>query len=747
LRAIAAKVEETGAQLQAMAQSQSLAGRPDLPDLSALADLVAERTREAMPDGVASVGKTDLAALEDRLSKLFARAEAAPQDGEKLEGMKASIDRVDTRLERLEATLNGHGAPRTRTEQLPPVETEEIELKTAPKRRRGPASDTMPTDPVAEPTQTVAPKAPMPDAQAVRAAVGQEAAASEPAPFRIDPETIERPVKPQSSLDKTPETGFEAERRAEEPKRAAPPAMPPSVDAGPTVSRASFIEAARRAARQQADTAEPEEPKSLIGRAMARFQRSEAELVGDKDEKVPPAREAAPEPQLRSTPDSDADAEVDDRPKGFFARNKRPLLLSTALVIVLALAGNLVMQRLGANNANASQPATASVTAPEAAPTAEPEIAPEPATSEPAAAPAQEVSTAPASAVSEGLMSAQPLASQNADLAAGRPDAATMLEGIDPIQTASIGAEPIRYIPLAGRAAAEPVPTTQLPVISVPQDIGPAELRSAAEGGDARAQFEVGAILTEGHVVEQDFEAAAAWYERAAAQGFAPAQYRLGSLYEGGRGVERDLDQARLWYQQAAEAGNRMSMHNLASLYASGELGDQDFGAAAHWFEEAAARGLTDSQFNLGMLYARGLGVEQDFEQSYFWFTLAAEAGDEDAVGARDDVARSLDADAIQRIQSELSDWAPAEIEIATNFAPIGTWSESFDPGEAIANRDVVMRVQMILGKLGYEVGEPDGVVGPMTRDAIRGFERQAGMSESGVVNPRLLAVLGSQPV
>ena len=84
---------------------------------------------------------------------------------------------------------------------------------------------------------------------------------------------------------------------------------------------------------------------------------------------------------------------------------------------------------------------------------------------------------------------------------------------------------------------------------------------------------------------------------------------------------------------------------------------------------------------------------------------------------------------------------------MAANFAPIGTWDEGFEPGPEIANGDVVLRVQMLLGKLGYDIGTPDGITGPKTREAIADFERATGMTESGAINPRLLAVLGSQPV
>jgi localization factor PodJL len=293
----------------------------------------------------------------------------------------------------------------------------------------------------------------------------------------------------------------------------------------------------------------------------------------------------------------------------------------------------------------------------------------------------------------------------------------------------------------------QPEAASPVKVALPPENVGPTDLRQAAADGDARAQFEVAAIYTEGRAVPQDYKAAATWYERAAAQGFAPAQYRLGSLYENGNGVSKDLNSARLWYERAAEAGNRMSMHNLAALYAGGQLGKQQFDSAAKWFEEAAGRGLTDSQFNLGMLYARGLGVPQDLEASYKWFGIAALSGDKDAAKARDDVARSLDADTVSKLSAEVTAFKPAPIDLKANFAPIGSWSKTFDAGETITAKDIVTSVQKALVKLGYDVGAADGIAGKKTADAIRAFEGATGMNETGQINPRLLAVLGSQPV
>ena len=329
---------------------------------------------------------------------------------------------------------------------------------------------------------------------------------------------------------------------------------------------------------------------------------------------------------------------------------------------------------------------------------------------------------------------------------------------INPAAAQGFTTAPLQAMPSAFEAAtdlanvdpgtvAPLVPLSPVKVELPPEGIGPLELREAASNGDVRAQFEVAAILTEGRAVPQDYAAAAIWYERAAAAGFAPAQYRLGSLYENGNGVEKNLENAKLWYERAAEAGNRMSMHNLAAIYAGGQLGKQEFESAARWFEEAANRGMTDSQFNLGMLYARGLGVPQSLEDSFKWFGIAARSGDADATKARDDIARSLDAETMTRLTDIVNNFVPAPINLAANFAPIGTWSKDFDPGETIASRDIVASVQKPLGKLGYDVGTPDGIAGAKTQAAIKLFEQATGMTEVGLINPRLLAVLGSQPV
>ncbi|MDR3476316.1 MAG: peptidoglycan-binding protein [Devosia sp.] len=494
-----------------------------------------------------------------------------------------------------------------------------------------------------------------------------------------------------------------------------------------------------------------------------------------------PARVPEPVPELPPSVGA-ASAAAEPARESFLLRYRRPILLAASLVAVLFMALNLIMQRLSADggpadvgSATLSAPAAeiASPTAPTASPdTATPakaDPAPKPVSdiAEPAAASADHTATASATSGPRIVPAlTDPMATASINPGPAMSFAPTGNEAVmppalaaansaatdsaaPPVQLASAATDTTAAPAAAGSTDVAAPAALESPVkVELPPDgIGPLDLRQAAADGDAQAQFEIAAIYSEGRAVPQDFKQAAIWYERAAAQGFGPAQYRLGNLYENGKGVGKDLEQARLWYQRAAEAGNRMAMHNLAALYAGGQFGKQDFASAAEWFERAANLGMKDSQFNLGMLYARGLGVPQNLEISYKWFALAATGGDVEASKARDNVGRSLDAEAVKRASADAAAFKLQPVNLAANFAPIGTWEKNFDPGAVVGNKDVVTKVQVALMRLGFDVGTLDGHAGPKTAAAIKAFERGTGMSEVGQINPRLLAVLGSQPV
>lgn len=809
LKRLMTRMDEAGAQLDGLARLYHDAG--DKPDFEALANLVAERTSDAVtrkaPAPVAMFGPESLKTIEDRISSLVRSvSKGAGPDAEAIaslvaektsaaiaksgapvpvlnpEGFDALEKRMtavfntagkDTaeRLARLEAALTSRTAPvqapapaaasaRAEAPQPAKPQSRASEFDAAiegPSTARldsilsslnGNKRDAMPSNPGDEAplvdrgfADVPQPKPAQPSAvaSAQPSAVASPRPKPAPEPARaavqpaFDPEKVDRPPRPQSSFAQFERDGFAAPQRAE--------TAAPAVEA-PVSNTSTFVAAARRAQRaRQEQVTEPASGNSLIGRALARV-RPQAKAADPVEEALPapaPAPKAEkrrprkPEPEA---PVPSAGEEATEARPGFLVRNRRTLLLAAAVVAVSMLTLNLVLQRM--RPAPAPQPAATS-SAPATTPAAIP-VDPTPSTEVSELVAPRVIDMVDATAVG----SINPGQRMSFTRATETPMPPTLMAE----DASGTGAAKLEIItddatPTTGSIAAAAPEQFELP----PEALGPEALRQAAADGDAKAQFEIAAIYTEGRAVEANPEEAAKWYERSAAQGFVPAQYRLGNLYEAGTGVEKDLEMARLWYQRAAEAGNRMAMHNLAALYASGQLGDQQFEEASQWFTQAATLGMVDSQFNLGMLYARGLGVEQDFEQSYKWFSLAAKSGDADAGKARDDIAKSLTADAVSRIGAEVDAWTSQPIALDVNFAPIGTWSAEFDPGEAITNKEVVSRVQQALNRLGFAVGSPDGVAGPKTAEAIRTFERGTGMSESGKINPRLLAVLGSQPV
>ncbi|MGR9502311.1 peptidoglycan-binding protein [Rhizobium leguminosarum] len=280
--------------------------------------------------------------------------------------------------------------------------------------------------------------------------------------------------------------------------------------------------------------------------------------------------------------------------------------------------------------------------------------------------------------------------------------------------------------------------------ITVPDTVQPKSLADAASGGDALALFEIGARYSDGrNGMTVDQKQAANWYQLAADKGFAPAQYRLGSMYEKGNGVERDIAKAKGFYEQAANQGNASAMHNLAVLYASGALGQQDYATAASWFTKAANLGITDSQFNLAILCARGNGVPADLEESYKWFAIAAKAGDKDAAQKRDEVAKAMKPDQLERARGKADLWKPEPVDHRTNAIDIpDEWAGTGAKTATVDMKKAVRNIQAILNNNGFDAGVPDGEMGAKTVTAIKNFQKSVGQEPDGKVTDATVKAL-----
>ncbi len=204
--------------------------------------------------------------------------------------------------------------------------------------------------------------------------------------------------------------------------------------------------------------------------------------------------------------------------------------------------------------------------------------------------------------------------------------------------------------------------------------------------------------------------------------------------------MKRDIAKAKEWYTKAAEQGNASAMHNLAVLYATGVDGTSDDKLAAQWFTKAAELGVKDSQYNLGILAAKGAGMPQDLEESYKWFALVAKTGDRDAAAKRDEVAKALRPEQLQKARAAAELWKPHQLDKEANVVDIpDEWTESNSHTASIDMKQAVANVQRILDKNGYDAGPVDGMMGDKTRAAIKAFQKDNGMQPTGELDDKVV--------
>lgn len=117
-----------------------------------------------------------------------------------------------------------------------------------------------------------------------------------------------------------------------------------------------------------------------------------------------------------------------------------------------------------------------------------------------------------------------------------------------------------------------------------------------------------------------------------AEKGDAEAQIRMGTMYLEGKGVTQDYKEAVRWFGLAANQGNAEAQSFLGSIFHDGGKGvPQDYREAVKWYRLAAQQGHADSQEALGDFYYGGFGVTQDYKEAAKWYGLAADQGNEEA--------------------------------------------------------------------------------------------------------------------
>jgi len=152
---------------------------------------------------------------------------------------------------------------------------------------------------------------------------------------------------------------------------------------------------------------------------------------------------------------------------------------------------------------------------------------------------------------------------------------------------------------------------------------------------------------------------------------------------------------------------------------------------------------VRDSQFNLGILAAKGVGMKQNLEDAYKWFDIVARQGDKDAAEKRDEVAKVMKPEALERARNSAELWQQRQIDPEANTVEIPeSWTTGHETTASIDMKQAVRNIQRILNSQGFDAGVEDGVMGQRTKDAIKAFQKANGIQPTGEVDEPLVRAL-----
>lgn len=338
--------------------------------------------------------------------------------------------------------------------------------------------------------------------------------------------------------------------------------------------------------------------------------------------------------------------------------------------------------------------------------------------------------------------------------------------------------------PMSSPAPAPAPAASEAPKEPKEPDFNAEALRARAEAKDIPAMEELGRRLIQGQGLVKDPLAGAGWLLRAAEAGSAQSAFNIAVMYERGFVVERDSTKAAQWYRKAADAGLATAKHNLALLLRDGKGVARDGKAAVELLLSAARQGMAASMFILGDIYERGDAASRDPTAALAWFAITGEFERQSGRGDETALAKSASqrAATLQRTLTpeelkQAQDLAQAEFKrIVETMAPAKSEPDKPDPkapdaavaaalqpppaiaaapksppntGSDIAPWpagavDQVRATQQALLDLDLLRDKPDGNLGPMTRAAIRAFQKRSGLRETGEPGKDLYLALRS---
>ena len=163
--------------------------------------------------------------------------------------------------------------------------------------------------------------------------------------------------------------------------------------------------------------------------------------------------------------------------------------------------------------------------------------------------------------------------------------------------------------------------------------------------GDAKSQYNVGIIYSNGYGIKKDENKALEWFEKAANQGLKEAQHELAINFDNGRILNKNLQKAADLYDSACASGFEVSCRQYDKLAKKGfessynkELENainyyknKDFKSASEIFTNLANKNYSKAYFYLGEMYQKGEGFEQNYSKAIEFYGKSSNINKEQA--------------------------------------------------------------------------------------------------------------------
>jgi len=213
-----------------------------------------------------------------------------------------------------------------------------------------------------------------------------------------------------------------------------------------------------------------------------------------------------------------------------------------------------------------------------------------------------------------------------------------------------------------------------------------------------------------------DYTGASNQYRNAALAGSPYGQYMLGRMYAQGQGVAENQAEAVRWTRMAAQNGYPAADYEMGIRYLAGDGVAINPEQAVFHFRRAADKEHALSMYHLGFAHAVGTGVDPSVSEALRWFRLADSYG----FPVDDDLLSESGIETYVR---------QAKIKQAKRDVPAPAREERLL--DTSIHEDAVT-IQSRLAELGYYKMKIDGLWGPGSKRALKGFQKANGLDPGG---------------